>query len=493
MITDKYFKNGKHVSFNYSWTKAEGIPGWLLKTKKPYFTNDAEKDNHILKYNLDRFNIKNLISIPILNSNNQVLGFFEIHNKKGGKGFDEKDIEKLKAVSQLASIALQNALTYQDLSRTKAALQESEERTRLVIESVHDYALVLVDLHGNIVSWNVGAEKINGYSAEEIIGKNFSVFYSENDKQIHKPDSILKIAKAKGKAVDEGWRVRKDGSKFWALVVMTLLKNKKGKPYGIVKITRDISDRKRAEEDLQKAYDKLEQRVKERTIELEKINESLKTEIKEREKVETKLESSLKEKELLIKEVHHRVKNNLQIITSLLKLQANHSKNQNVKDLLQESQAIVKSMALIHEKLYQSDSLTEIDFEEYIRDLTSQLFRSYNYKKNHLSSILEIKKIYFNIDKIVTLGLIINELVTNSLKHAFKNKSDGEIKIKCTTDNKNIYLTIKDNGVGIPESFTLQNTETLGIQLVNTLVEQLSGSINYKSKKGTEFNIVFPK
>lgn len=191
MITDKYFKKDKFVNFNYSWTKGEGIPGWLLKTKKPYFTNDAENDKHILKDNLERFKVKNLISIPILNSNNQVLGFFEIHNKKGKQSFDSEDLEKLKAVSQLASIALQNALSYQESSRAEAALQDSEERTRLVIESVHDYAIVLVDLHGNIASWNIGAEKINGYSAEEIIGKNFSIFYSEADRQIHKPESIL--------------------------------------------------------------------------------------------------------------------------------------------------------------------------------------------------------------------------------------------------------------------------------------------------------------
>ncbi len=493
MVTEKYFKNGNPVSFNYSWIKGEGIPGLLLLTKKPYLTNHAENDKHILKENLKQFKIKNLISMPILNSKNQMLGFFEIHNKKGKREFDENDLKKLNAVSRLASITLQNALAFQDLSRAESALQESEERTRLVIESVHDYAIILVDLHGNIASWNIGAEKINGYSAEEIIGKNLRIFYSEADKQIHKPESILKIAKTKGKAVDEGWRIRKDGSKFWALVVMTLLKNKKGKPYGIVKITRDISDRKKAEEDLQKAYDKLEHRVRERTIELEKINENLKTQIKEREKVEKKLESSLKEKELLIKEVHHRVKNNLQIITSLLKLQANYSKNQNVKDLLQESQARVKSMALIHEKLYQSESLTEIDFEDYVRDLTSKLFSSYNYKKNNISSKLEIQKIYFNIDTVVTLGLIINELVTNSLIHAFKNKSNGQIKIKCKSDDKNFYLAVEDNGSGIPAEINFEKTETLGIQLVNTLVEQLSGRISYKCKNGTEFKIVFPK
>jgi PAS domain S-box-containing protein len=214
--------------------------------------------------------------------------------------------------------------------------------------------------------------------------------------------------------------------------------------------------------------------------------------ITDRKLSEDKIKSSLKEKEVLLREIHHRVKNNLQIISSLLSLQSSYLKDEKAMDAFRESQNRVKSIAMIHEKLYQSTDLEKIDFEEYIHSLITRLFHSYNVNKDQIQSILEIDNVTLNINTAIPCGLIINELVSNSLKHAFPDGREGKINIALNSDNgRNFELTISDDGVGFPKDVDFQNTETLGLQLVNTLVRQLEGSIELENSKGTAFKINF--
>jgi len=204
------------------------------------------------------------------------------------------------------------------------------------------------------------------------------------------------------------------------------------------------------------------------------------------------LQTSLREKELLLKEIHHRVKNNLQIIISLLKLQSDYVKDKDITDILKDSQDRIKTMSLVHEKLYQSKDLTNIDLNDYIKHLMIGLFRSYGVDPNKITFHINIEILPLEIDMAIPCGLIINELVSNSLKHAFPEDGKGEMKVILHKDHGETVLVVSDNGAGIPEHIDFRNTESLGLRLVTILAEdQLRGNISLNRAKGTEFCIKF--
>lgn len=211
----------------------------------------------------------------------------------------------------------------------------------------------------------------------------------------------------------------------------------------------------------------------------------------ERKDAEERLKNSLKEKELLLKEIHHRVKNNMQVISSLLSLQSGYAAVDQDMALFVESRNRVKSMALVHDILYRSKDLSGIDFSEYVKSLSQMLFDTYNTNKG-ISLKLEINDIYISVDAAVPLGLILNELITNSIKYAFPNKENGEIYISLSKDVKGKYLLkVSDNGIGIPDGMNTDKMDTLGMTLIYNLAKQINGSVTLNKKKGTEFIICF--
>jgi len=248
--------------------------------------------------------------------------------------------------------------------------------------------------------------------------------------------------------------VKKDGTKFPSEFNMALLKDGYGNILGGVATARDITERRQAE---------------------------------------NLTKESLKEKELFLKEIHHRVKNNMQVISSLIKLQSSYIKDQKYIEIFKESQNRIKAMALIHEKLYKSKDLVNIDFSDYVKNLANSLIRSYMSGSNPIGLKAEIADIDIGVDSAMPCGLIINELVSNALKHAFPEGEDGEIKIIMRSINgSEIELIISDNGVGFPEDIDFRKTDSLGLQLVSTLAEgQLHGTVDLKRDKGTEFKIKF--
>ncbi len=203
---------------------------------------------------------------------------------------------------------------------------------------------------------------------------------------------------------------------------------------------------------------------------------------------EEKIMESLREKKLLLREIHHRVKNNLQIISSLLNLQSQYMKDEETQSVFIESKNRVKSMALIHEKLYRSSSLAHIDFEDYVESLVENLIYSYMDVSASIKTEIDVKDIYLNIDTAIPCGLIINELVSNSLKHAFPD-SKGTIKIKMRRKEGECLLKVCDDGSGFPKEIDFKNTESLGMQLINSLVIQLDGNIEMLNESGTCFKI----
>ena len=212
--------------------------------------------------------------------------------------------------------------------------------------------------------------------------------------------------------------------------------------------------------------------------------------INELKKTEKKLKNTLNERDILLREINHRVKNNLQIIASLLHLQQYNIKDTELLDILKKSEGRVNSMAMIHEKLFHSNSFSEINFKQYIQKLLYDILSAYDITEGSIKTYFEIEDIKLNMDTAIPLGLITNELITNIVKHAFP-ESNGTITIKFKSLGDKIEFIIADDGVGISKNIDPKNSDNLGLELVENLVKQLDGYFNIKSVNGTEFKMIF--
>ena len=220
--------------------------------------------------------------------------------------------------------------------------------------------------------------------------------------------------------------------------------------------------------------------------------EGLCRDITEQKKLDEQIKANLQEKETLLQEIHHRVKNNMTVISSLLALQMNSTDNKIAKEALQDSQNRVQSMSMIHETLYRSDNLADIDLATYLSDLGKVVLQNYAISKTvHFK--VKAESVMIDSKLASTVGLIVNELIANSLKYAFTDDREGEILLELKSNNESgVELTVSDNGVGIPDGFNLKNANSLGLKLVKMLVEnQLDGSIKMESNNGTKFTIKF--
>ena len=218
------------------------------------------------------------------------------------------------------------------------------------------------------------------------------------------------------------------------------------------------------------------------------------TDITEHKLAERRIQASLLEKETMLKEIHHRVRNNLQVISGLLQLQAKASKNPDLFDSFQESQNRIHAMAMVHDKLYNSSNFSRIDLTVYIRSLSQKLFQSYNIHSKMDITIEADGEILVNIDKAIPCGLVMNELITNVLKHAFPGNRAGEIKITLhKTKDTGIEVVVHDNGLGLPDDIDIHKPQSMGLDLVSGLVKnQLGGQLEVNRDNGTEFRMRFP-
>ncbi|RJS48492.1 MAG: hypothetical protein CIT03_07900 [Methanobacterium sp.] len=352
-----------------------------------------------------------------------------------------------------------------DITQRKKALQEileSELKFRSVIEQTSD-GVALANHRGEIIYWNRALENITGYSKEKVTDRYlYEILYkmmTPENKELISEEKIQKIFKkafASSKIpnklhVEEKVIMRADGDFRDTQVTNFFLE--KTNPSLFCTVVRDISDKKKAE---------------------------------------NILKNSLKEKEVMLREIHHRVKNNLQIISSLLNLQTNYVKDEEARDLFKESQNRVKSMSMIHESLYQSRDLAQVDFSIYISRLSSELFSSYGVNFNQIRLETSVEKINLDINTAIPCGLIINELLSNAIKYAFPHQ-EGVIKINFLQKEDLYVLEVSDNGVGLPDDIDFTGTNTLGLRLVSSLVDQLDGTIHMDKTKGTSFIMEFPE
>jgi RNA polymerase sigma factor (sigma-70 family) len=287
-----------------------------------------------------------------------------------------------------------------------------------------------------------------------------------------------------------------------ALPIIGWLQEEKGR----ILIFHDISQLKVTEKNLKHLRKQIEHEVVTRVRELKSINEVLKEsnqalidEISQRRKAERMINTALDEKNILIGEIHHRVKNNLQIIISLLNLQKRHFENERLREIFRSTVNRIRSIGMIHEKLYKGEDLTNTNIADYINDLSHYLLNSFADKGHRINLHVEVEKIYLDLNRSILIGLIINELVSNSIKHAFpqnmkrKHGVEDEIWIRLVERGDNLILTVRDNGIGIPPDMDIQNLDSLGMKIITTLAKQLKSTLELKQDKGAEVSIIFPR
>ncbi len=564
------------------------------------FLRKAIKDKELYLI-FKKLGIRSIMIVP-LEVRGKVLGALTLCTAESDKNYNEDDLRFAGDIAHRAAMAIDNASLFSQIGelnknlettirlqqkeikyrkKIERDLRESEERFRLITENSNDF-ISLLDENDIFIYANPALIKELGYSQDDLIGK-----VSPND-LVFEEDLYL-IQDYKRQPIIEVRYKKRDGAFVW-VESSSLNVNYHGKLVTI-RISRDITERKRIEIERVKLYSQLEmQRIRidnlianvpgvvweaygepgtsEQKIsfiskyvekllgfagddwknnpefwtsvmhpdDIEHAVENARKQYRENKpltdrfrwiakdgselwiesqstcisdsdgnviglrgvniniteqiKFEQDLSASLKEKEILLKEIHHRVKNNMQVISSLLSLQSKTISDSQTQEIFDESRNRIRSMALIHEKLYQSKDLFNIDFHSYVTDLVNNLMISYGLRGKHIDTRIDIENISFDINSAISLGLVINELASNAYKHAFKGRNSGEILVSIHRHNGGYELIVKDDGVGLPEG-EYRKSDSLGLQLVETLIEQLDGTLEMHSENGTTIRVTF--
>jgi PAS domain S-box-containing protein len=398
------------------------------------------------------FGFESYIGVP-LRINGKIFGtlnFASLHPRK--KPFTTADKDFIRLMGRWISTMIER-------KQAEDMLKEKEELYRTLVENAHDLILeILYD--GRIMYTSSNHKEILGYKQDELLGKNVFELMHPEDRSAVMSAFIQGFGRGSARRVVYRYR-HKNGEWRWFEGTGKPFRTSTGEIRAIVD-TRDINERKKTEEQIQE---------------------------------------SLKRKESLLREIHHRVKNNLQVISSLLSLQSDYAKDEESLALFYESQSRISTIALIHEKLYQSRNIDEIKMLDYITDLTRNLLRVYKDLGENVHVQINAYDISIDVDQAIPCGLIINELFSNCLKHAFQyldsenpaGRTRNKVSVEINSDSDGVLtLSVRDNGVGFPDNVDFRNTNTLGLQLVCTLTDQLKGTIELQNRNGVMFNIVFP-
>jgi PAS domain S-box-containing protein len=381
-------------------------------------------------------------NIPCLRKDGAVV-YADINTAKGLIGGEKCNVAFFTDVTEQRRMD-------EELRDSEQRLKKSEYRYRILVENLPQ-KIFLKNKDSVYISCNENYARDLKIKPDKIAGKTDYDFYPKELADKYRADD--KRIMASGKIEDIEEKYIQDGQEAWVHTVKTPVKDENGNIVSILGIFWDITESRQAAE---------------------------------------KLKVSLEEKEVLLKEIHHRVKNNMQIISSLLRLQAANIKDEKIHEVFNEVHGRIRSMSLLYEMLYQSKDLARVDFAEYIKRLTSHLISMHKAKMTAPSLRLGVSDVHLDIKRAIPCGLIITELISNSLKHAFPNGKKGEIVVEMHPNKGEKYrLVVSDNGVGFPEGLDFRQTKSLGMRLVVDLVSQLNGTIELRREKGTEFRIEF--
>jgi PAS domain S-box-containing protein len=441
-------QTGQLISYNQAWQKIWGMSEDEIKT-------DMERQRDKLLFD-ERDNYLNdwQTKLRKIYDEGGVLYIPELQLKPISKNRALWISQHFYAIKNQDGIVERVVILTEDIStrkETEEKILEIENRYKSLFESSMDCVFVM-DFEGNFLDANPSALNLLGYTREDLPDINIrQLIYEE---EYNKAFILINetISKRIMEKIAEFRLKHKNGFDIYAEVTATLL-YKEGKPFALQGIARDVTAKKSAD---------------------------------------NTIKASLNEKEILLKEIHHRVKNNLQVISSMLRLQSEYIEDKLGKEIFRESQNRVMSMALVHEKLYRTQDLAMIDIDDYIKNLINNLYQSYGVKYSLIKYYVNCNNIKLNIETTIPLGLILNELITNIFKHAFGIDREGSITVSLEKVNeRELKLQIKDTGIGFSKEIDFRNTKTLGLQLVITLCKQLGGTIEMSVIDGTSFIICF--
>ena len=353
-------------------------------------------------------------------------------------------------------------------AQAEATLRHTATLQRAILDSAN-YAIISTDPEGLVTTFNRGAEQMLGYRAAAVVGQTSPALWHDPAEVVQRAEELTRelgrpvapgfevfVAKSRLGLVEETeWTfIRQDGRRYPVLLSVTALREADGNITGFLGVIADITARKRAEQALR---------------------------------------DSLAEKEILLKEIHHRVKNNMQVISSILNLQAGYVEDARARALFADCQGRVQSMAMIHEKLYRSANLATLDFGQHVRELAQGMVSSFGEVAERVRLQIEAEAVALDIDSAIPVGLILNELVTNALKYAFPGGRAGTLRIALRLDGpEQILLSVADDGIGLPEGLEVGRSRSLGLKMIHSLTRQIGGQVEIRRGTGVEFRIRFP-
>ncbi len=422
----------------------KGLTEYVIRTGKPLLAppevlKKLEKEGEIELIGPPSID---WLGVPLI-TKEKTIGVLAVQSYTEGLRYSEEDKDILTFISDQIALVIERKQAEERLRAEMAYLEQ-------LFESAQE-AIVMNTTDGRILNVNSEFVRMFGYAREEAIGKFLDDLVA-TEYLMEEAVSLTKRIAEGEKVKYETVRCRKDGTQMnVSLLGSPIIID--DEQVGVYSIYRDITEHKQAED---------------------------------------KIKASLKERNVMLREIHHRVKNNMQIISSLLRLQSRLIKDNEMLEIFKECQNRIRSIALIHEALYQSKDLARINFSDYINRLTTHLFAIYRERASGINFDLNVGEVHIDINKAIPCGLVISELVSNSLKHAFPGARKGQIVVKMNMNKKGRYtLIVRDTGVGLPELLDFRKPETLGLQLVNDLVNQIGGTIELDREGGTIFTIIF--
>ena len=432
------------VGFSQDLTEPSSFTALIIHTAHPAFRNQILESPYGCHVMTQSLNAQALLRLPLINRTEPVVGAITFADMEAPDRFTAHDLTQGAVLATQVAQAMENSELFSQVNRL-------QEQYRVVTEALND-AVFTLDAEARFAFGNAAGERLTGYRLDELLGRPFTDLVAPENL----PELIERFRRAlAGEVISPHVRtemIRKDGGRVpIELSMANLILD--GHIIGRVGVARDITDRQLAEEQVR---------------------------------------ISLQKKEVLLKELHYRVKNNLQIISSLLNLQSQSLSGPHALQMLIDSQNRLKSMALIHDILFRSRDLGRIDFTEYIKTISVQVFRSYGSFLKKIALKIDANDIIFDVDTAITFGLIVTELVSNSLQHAFVDGREGSIYVKLFSDNNGILtLMVRDNSTGMTKHIDELHIDSLGLKLVVALTNQLAGAVEVDSCSGTASKITF--
>jgi PAS domain S-box-containing protein len=399
-----------------------------------------------------------------------------------------------------------------DMSAQKAAEEVLRIRNaqlesyRIIVENIDSYAIFTLDAQGRIDSWSPGARNLAGYTAEEAIGREYSFVFRPEEMEAGMPRQEMEEAARNGSCATESWRVRRDGALSWASGSLTAVKDREGTVTGFIRVARDMTEYKQMDDARARKAAGLEVRVRQTTLEMEDAQARLATELEDHVRERTlQLEASMEElrrsnaeaeanalhaahelheKEVLLREIHHRVKNNLQVVQSLLKMEVRTLSRSKARAALESMILRVRSMAMVHDRLCHMPGLSSLSLAGYLQDIFEGAIASSSVEPGQIGFDLDADDILLNLDRAIPFGLMANELLSNSLKHGFPAGRKGKISVSIRRIEGAVRMVVQDNGIGLPMNLDAGTCNSMGLKLVESLANQLGGALLFTSGQG---------